>query len=297
MIPDLALCLLLAGAAPAPNPSMIIAAERAFSRMSAAEGMRPAFLAYLAEDAVVFRPRAVPGRKWYADHPASPGLLTWEPAFAAISKAGDLGWTTGPWEYRAAPGDEAGVEYGHYVTVWKRRGDGSLKVVVDLGVSHAKPSSPERGLETSSSEGAARAGPGPPIDVRAVIEELLAADRALSQASAASGAAAALAAGASAEIRILRPGATPSVGAGSIAAALGEVKGTLTWIPASADVSISGDLGYTYGTTDLRPAAASAGPSRQGSYVRIWIRSGSGAWKVALDIVIPIPEPERQPAP
>jgi ketosteroid isomerase-like protein len=297
MIATLSLTLLLAGAAPAPNPSAVVAAERSFSRMSEAEGIRPAFLAYLAEDAVIFRPGAVEGRKWYADRPASTALLTWEPAYAAISKAGDLGWTTGPWELRPARGDDSNVQHGHYATVWKKQADGSFKVVIDLGVSHAKPASREAGLEPSSKEGRSRAEAGAKFDLAAGREELLAADRGLSQASAASGAAPALAAAASDGIRVLRPGSTPSVGVESIAKALGEMKGILTWTPTKADVSLSGDLGFTYGTTELLPLPDAADHVQRGSYVRIWRREGEGAWKVALDIVIPLPETERPPAP
>src|SRR5438445_12643638 len=80
--------------------AMLVESERDFAKTSVAKGTREAFLAYLADDAILFRPHPVPGKKWMQDHPAPPGLLTWEPIFADISRSGDLGYTTGPWEFR-----------------------------------------------------------------------------------------------------------------------------------------------------------------------------------------------------
>src|SRR5262245_51009985 len=84
----------------------LVAAERAFARASKDKGIREAFLEYLADDSIVFRPRAVSGRKWYQDRPESGGHLSWEPAFAEISRGGDLGYTTGPWSFRAKDAPE-----------------------------------------------------------------------------------------------------------------------------------------------------------------------------------------------
>ena len=45
----------------------LIASERAFSRHSVDHGTREAFLAYLAEDGIIFRPLPVNGRRvWEA---------------------------------------------------------------------------------------------------------------------------------------------------------------------------------------------------------------------------------------
>ena len=79
--------------------TQMVATERAFSRMSEEKGTREAFGAFIAEDGILFRPRAVLGKKWMQEHPLPPSqtrpLLTWEPVFAAISRSGDLGYTTG----------------------------------------------------------------------------------------------------------------------------------------------------------------------------------------------------------
>src|SRR5262245_41095472 len=93
----------------------LVEAERAFARLSVSQGMKDAFLANLANDSIVFRPQATPGRPWFEKNPAPTAQLNWEPAFADIAKAADFGYTTGPWEIRRQP-SEAPAGFGHYVT-------------------------------------------------------------------------------------------------------------------------------------------------------------------------------------
>ena len=100
----------------------LIETERAFSRFSEEKGIREAFLTYLADDSVVFLPRAVPGKKAYEDAPAdSPTLLTWEPAYAEVSPAGDLGYTTGPYQAGNRTNRSAALRFGHYVSLWQKQ--------------------------------------------------------------------------------------------------------------------------------------------------------------------------------
>ena len=61
---------------------------------------------------------------------------------------------------------------------------------------------------------------------------------------------------------------------------------TLTWEPAFVDVSSSGDLAYTWGryTLALPNVVKGKPPSVQmGTYVTVWRRQPTGAWKVVLD--------------
>ena len=78
----------------------MVETERAFSRMSEEKGTRGAFAEFIAEDGILFRPTAVFGKKWMQEHPSPPSTarpwLSWQPIFAAVSRAGDLGYTTGP---------------------------------------------------------------------------------------------------------------------------------------------------------------------------------------------------------
>ena len=52
-----------------------------------------------------------------------------------------------------------------------------------------------------------------------------------------------------------------------------------TWEPLYADVSKSGELGYTYGTYQIITAES----SEKGTYVSIWKKDSNGKWKFVLD--------------
>src|SRR5688572_32583805 len=102
----------------APGLRSLVEAERAFSRTSVAKGIRDSFLLYLADDGILFRPHPVNGKKWMGEQPSRPGVLTWQPIYADISRAGDLGYTTGPWEFRQRGADDKLVGQGNYITIW-----------------------------------------------------------------------------------------------------------------------------------------------------------------------------------
>ena len=83
---------------------------------------------------------------------------------------------------------------------------------------------------------------------------------------------------------MLQPDAMPLVGKKNIAAAFDtftDTGFTLTWEPLYADLSRSGDLGYTYGlyTRSIRTDSS----VHRGKYVTIWARQPDGSWKFVLD--------------
>ena len=47
----------------------MVTTERAFSRMSVEKGIRESFTEFIAEDGILFRPRAVFGKKWMRENP------------------------------------------------------------------------------------------------------------------------------------------------------------------------------------------------------------------------------------
>jgi ketosteroid isomerase-like protein len=57
---------------------------------------------------------------------------------------------------------------------------------------------------------------------------------------------------------------------------------SLTWAPAKADVSASGEVGYTAGTYEMNTTAMPA--PEKGKYVTIWKKQADGSWKVIEDI-------------
>ncbi len=67
----------------------------------------------------------------------------------------------------------------------------------------------------------------------------------------------------------------------------------LIWSPVAADISDSGDLGYTYGTYEFHSKNKEGKPSVEyGKYTSIWKKQGDGSWKVVLDIGNAGPEPK-----
>ena len=59
----------------------------------------------------------------------------------------------------------------------------------------------------------------------------------------------------------------------------------LTWRPVGADISASGDLGYTYGTFEFRSKDKNGKPTvEHGKYTSIWKKQNDGSWKVVLDM-------------
>ena len=124
------ICLVVPAIARAQTPLQeMVKTEQAFSKMAEEQNTRDAFLAFIADDGLLFRPGAVNGKKWMLEHPVPPSdkkeLLAWQPSFAGMAASGDMGFTTGPWEFKNDIKDEKPAAYGHFITVWKKQPDGS----------------------------------------------------------------------------------------------------------------------------------------------------------------------------
>jgi ketosteroid isomerase-like protein len=74
---------------------------------------------------------------------------------------------------------------------------------------------------------------------------------------------------------------------------LDDKNNSLTWSPVGADISSSGDLGYTYGTFEFRSKDKDDKPTAEhGKYTSIWKKQKDGSWKVVLDMGNAGPEPK-----
>jgi ketosteroid isomerase-like protein len=288
MPPLLAAALLLAPAASAAGPAALdslVAAERAFARMSLDRGVRDAFLHWMAPDGVIFRPRAVNARQAWESRGPVAARLAWSPVYAEVAAAGDLGVTTGPWELR--PDDpKLPAGHGHFVSVWQRQGDGEWRVAVDIGIGHAKP---DRGVGmdevTPGPARAARRAPGPPPD-------LMALDRAWTEDARARGPVAAFARRAARDVRFYRDAVTPVTGAAGAREMVRLLPGATRWDPEAQRVSLSGDLGCTYGMLERRAPAGA--PPDSSVYLHVWRRE-AGGWKVSLALETALPKRRAKP--
>ena len=264
----------------------MVQTEQAFSRMAAEKNTRDAFMAFIADDGLLFRPGAVNGKKWMLEHPVPPSdkrpLLAWQPSFAGMAAAGDLGFTTGPSEFKTDIKDEKPAGYGHFVTLWRKQPDGSWKFVVDLGISHPQSGGPLTLWHPPEQKSNAKFRA---VDVNTERTALLDRDRAYAQESVKQGLLSkAFLQYSSPDVRLYRNGSLPFIGATASAGALRSETRKVNWTPLGGDVSRSGDLGYTHGTYEISDAAAKV--AERGSYVKIW-KKENGAWKVVMDVTNP----------
>jgi ketosteroid isomerase-like protein len=124
----------------------LIAADKAFSDLSAAKGSNTAFLAYMADDARIFgtgneppiHGKAEATERFKASGNGDPktNILRWEPDYASACADGTQGFTDGRWTF-----DGGGKIHlaGHYLTVWTKDGSGAWKFVADMGTTDPQP--------------------------------------------------------------------------------------------------------------------------------------------------------------
>jgi len=122
-------------------------------------------------------------------------------------------------------------------------------------------------------------------DIQKYNEELMKADRDFSQYSVDHGKNAAFLKFAAEDVTFLAPNSYPMVGIGLLEEKQAKRPDTtyiLTWEPIYSRAAESGELGYTYGTWELKIKADPANNSK-GTYVTIWKRNDKGEWKYILD--------------
>jgi len=274
------------GIAPHPDLQALVAAERAFAAQTAREGIRDGFLAWLADDAVVFRPGPVPARPLYAARQPGGPLLAWEPAYAAVARGGDAGFTTGPWSLAAEPG-AAPTAWGHFVTIWQRQPDGAWRWIADLGIAHPRPAGPAPRL---AFPGDGRFSPPPAAgsDTVSFRQQVRAAEAAFAALAARDGAAAAYGAYADPALRVYREGSEPAVGSARSLAAVAAETGAMTCRPQAVGAARAGDLGWAWGEGSRAPAGG--GEPERLAWLRIWRRDGT-VWRIVLDVTLAVPAP------
>jgi ketosteroid isomerase-like protein len=275
----------------ASDPALagMVAADRAFAAAALDSTPQRAFLRWFAADALIYRPRLVRAAEYLRARPMPRGLsLVWEPVFADVSAAGDLGYTSGPWisQRRDVPG--ADPTFGQYVTIWRRQADRSWKVELHAGIAHGADAIGPKDLRVAPSPDWRVAGTAAARAAAADANRLLLqADAALARVSQARGAAAAFRSRSAPHLRLLRSGELAATG--NEAHGLLSTVVTYRWQPAGGNVASSGDLGYTWGTFVSITGPAAARINERGDYLRVWRRRADGEWVVVLDLTSPLP--------
>jgi ketosteroid isomerase-like protein len=260
--------------------AQLVNAELSFSKMAGERGIRESFLYYLTDDSIILAPRPVNGKQVTREGSADTGVLSWYASFAGISGAGDLGYSSGPYEYRSAAG-AAPIGFGYFISIWRKEPNGEWKVVFDTGVRNVRevraPEAFERKEENRK--------PAAPLTATALAQR----ERALHQAETnlqsqviAHGATARLVTLAG-DVRFFRDRRQPLIERKSIAAFLREEKSAPAWKVEKIALAASGDLGYAYGM-----ATVPGGIPEERSWMRVWSLE-DGVWKIRLDMELPVP--------
>lgn len=146
--------LLLLGAACTPTSSDIVAetqklldTDRAWAEQASSGKVADSVLAYWDDSAsvVMAGPPPVTGkdalRRMVVTNFATPGFhISWTPEHAVVSKAGDMGYTTGTNEVTAPDGTGKTTKVpGRYLTVWRKDSQGRWRCVEDYTTPSAPP--------------------------------------------------------------------------------------------------------------------------------------------------------------
>ena len=285
-----ALVAALSGACSAPADDALetlLETEREFSTASQAYGMKAAFLRFLDDDSILFRPHPVNGKRYTSGRPDSGVQLSWTPIRAAVAGSGDLGWTTGP--YRVAPATEGDPSLlGYFVSIWKRQSNGRWKVAIDLGTENPPDDSCSEEPDLTAGESATAAGPtdADPATARAALLDL---ERLMSQTSVDRGVAIAYRGVLEEDVRLYRDGRCPAKEREPAEWLLAETPGVMSWEPIDGSVATTGDLAYTYGSYRLASPLDRQVSLANGYYVRLWRARSDGDWGLILEVTSPVP--------
>jgi ketosteroid isomerase-like protein len=276
-----AIILLLAACALSPELSAqpvkelneMVAAERAFIEMSRVKNRRDAFLFFLSDSAVTQGPEGpVKGKARLQQQPITDDLLDWEIAYSDMASSGDLGFNTGPWNYRSKRSDQVPVAYGEFNSVWKRQADGSWKNVLDIGISHGPPKEPTRWSSSALPLRNTGNGPGDVFQVEKGFQSSMGVNRDEAYQRYLSS-----------EARMMVSGQLPFVGAQQRKPYLASCPTVTSFRILGGEAAQSNDLGYVYGTVTV--SGNNVPEPKTATFVRIWKREASG-WRIVLDVLV-----------
>jgi Domain of unknown function (DUF4440) len=256
----------------------VVDAERAFAARAQVINPRQAFIEYFAPDAIAYTPFPGPAFPSLHHGPDWPVNIQWRPVAAAISGAGDMGYTTGPSEYRKTAADPP-TRFGHYTSVWQRQQNGRLLVRIDIGIDHPAPAQRAPDWQPPVQQPVA----APPLspDRRAAAERQMRELDARIGAAAREDPSAAFAQVLSDDARLHLGGHHPVIGRVAALATLGGSEHAFTWSPEGAAMAESGDFGFTYGRGNW--TRGSTGQSGDLVYLNVW-QLRSGVWRIIVHV-------------
>lgn len=281
---------------PSPALASLVETERAFARMSVERGVRESFIAYFSDEGIGFQSTPVKTRAVLLSRPAPPArtpmTLNWFPIYGDVSRAGDLGYTTGPYVLSDDTKKEP-PDYGYYFTIWKRQPDGAWRVALDLGIP-----TPARDAQFAQRAPFTPAKPSgwkveqKKTDTTHALGELRAAEAVFSTLSSKGGVDLAFAKYLTDDARFYHSNEPPVISAKAIEDYLRQKVSAFSWEMIDGGVASSGDFGYTYGSYKLFSAFADSN-FEKGYYVRLWRRDAKGRWRAVMNVAHALPREQK----
>lgn len=280
-----AVCITSICAAMMPSPSaakftaMDLAVEEAkFAAYSVKNGMRAAFLEFFADQSWLLRPDLVDATAWLLARPDPPIVLDWKSLRTILSASGDLGFSTGPWIRRSKANPNAAAAHGQFFSVWQKQKNGEWKVLIDHGISHEASATPDA-LPTKPLVGLALAKLKADVLVydaeKDFVHRTMSLDSQYAYIDRITN-----------RTVLLRDGQFPIEGKAAVMKYVNSQEGTWTWTPKLKGASSANDLAYVVGNVT---GETQSGESRNGHYIRVWVRDASGEaptrWTIAAEIL------------
>lgn len=258
----------------------LVEAERAFAKMAVTNGVRDAFVEYFSDDAIIFRPGPVKGRPVWQQRKSFPYMIRWEPEYVDIAASGDFGYSTGPADYFGVKPLSAPVGFGYFISIWTKQPDGKWKVAFDVGSDI--PPADNREVKIHFPQGADKKKTYAPVNAEKEKNALIQWDEFFSSELEKARKVETYLNYAAVNVRFYRDGRFPASDADSVKSILAKNL-NMSWKPMGGGMATSGDLGYTYGSYQIKDAAV----SEEGFYFRIWKKDSKQMWKMVIDKLSP----------
>lgn len=263
----------------------MVETEREFSATAVKLGFRDSFIKYFAEDGIGFGPEPQLTKSILSTTPPSTGprqvIFKWQPLFCDISLGGDMGYTTGPIVYEDVSGKRP-PSHGMYFSVWQKQGDGSWKVVVDMGTSSPQAVAP---IDTKYEIARNPNGISESKAKKLQKDDFLTLDADFSAEISKSGLISGYNSRSSDELRLHRNFLLPIINRADLIKYLEKENTKISFKQKGGKISKLRDFAFTYGNTHN-----DANETPSGYYVHVWRKNKKGNWKLVADIFNELPK-------